>query len=185
LPNVEAVFGPKGAERVFDTETGLSKIDDKSVDIVVMCNVLHEIPPEDWKKLFGANGTVPRLLKARGRLLILEDMEIPHGELAHRFGFLLLDDAHLRKLMACTEADPERILTVSVRDDRLKVHAIPRSLLGRTTPESTKAALRGCPIGKLRRNLRFPQGGRKWVHVDPIPYRLNGCGVGNSSPAYT
>jgi predicted ATPase/SAM-dependent methyltransferase len=141
LPNVQAVFGPKGTERVFDTETGLSKIDDKSVDIVVMCNVLHEIPPEQWKKLFGANGTVPRLLKPHGRLLILEDMEIPHGELAHRFGFLLLDDAHLHKLMACAEADPEGILTISVRDDRLKVHAIPRSLLGRTTPESTKAAL--------------------------------------------
>ena len=116
-------------------------IDPGSVDVVVMCNVLHEIPPEEWKKLFGKNGVVTCLLKPQGRLLILEDMEIPHGELAHRFGFLLLDEQHIRKLVAWTEEDSEKTMTVTALDDRLKAHVVPAGLLGRTTTESTKAAL--------------------------------------------
>ena len=138
--NVEAVYGAKG-ERVFERPDRLSMIDAGSVDVVVMCNVLHEIPPEEWKKLFGKNGVVTCLLKPQGRLLILEDMEIPHGELAHRFGFLLLDEQHIRKLVAWTEEDSEKIMTVTALNDRLKAHVVPAGLLGRTTTESTKAAL--------------------------------------------
>jgi ABC-type cobalamin/Fe3+-siderophores transport system ATPase subunit/SAM-dependent methyltransferase len=138
--NVEAVYGAKG-ERVFERSDRLSMIDAGSVDVVVMCNVLHEIPPEEWKRLFGKNGVVTCLLKPQGRLLILEDMEIPHGELAHHFGFLLLDEQHICKLMAWTEQDSEKIMTLTALNDRLKAHVVPAGLLGRTTTDSTKAAL--------------------------------------------
>jgi len=139
--NVAATYGPNGANRVFGTPDSLSMIDANSVDVVVMCNVLHEIPPEEWKKVFGENGHVTRVLKPRGKLLILEDMEIPHGELAHRFGFLLLDYPHIYRLMSCTEGDSDKIVTVTALDGRLKAHVVPAGLLGRTTTDSTKAAL--------------------------------------------
>jgi len=139
--NVAATYGPNGANRVLGTPDSLSMIDANSVDVVVMCNVLHEIPPEEWKKVFGANGHVTRVLKPRGKLLILEDMEIPHGELAHRFGFLLLDQPHIYKLMNCVEGDSEKIMTVAARDGRLKAHVVPAALLSKTTTDSTKAAL--------------------------------------------
>ena len=146
--NVEAVYGAN-AGGVFERQDRLSMIDPGSVDVVVMCNVLHEIPPEEWKKLFEKNGVVTRLLKPQGRLLILEDMEIPHGELAHHFGFLLLDEQHICKLMAWTEQDSEKIMTLTALNDRLKAHVVPAGLLGRTTTDSTKAAL-----GLLRETAR-------------------------------
>ena len=63
-------------ERWILQKTDLVKIDSKTVDIVIMCNVLHEIPPEKWRGLFGDGGSVHRLLKPEGKLVILEDMEI-------------------------------------------------------------------------------------------------------------
>jgi SAM-dependent methyltransferase len=117
----------------------LVKIDPDSVDIVIMCNVLHEIPPDEWRQLFSS---ISRLLKSdNGKLLILEDTEIPHGERAHRYGFLILDNLQLYKLFSCTEKDSLKISTPDMGNSRLRVHVVPAQLLGRVTPESTKQAL--------------------------------------------
>ncbi len=66
------------------------------IDVVVMCNVLHEIDPSDWVKTLSID--VPPILLEDGYLLIAEDTLLPHGELAHRKGFLVLDDVGVRKL---------------------------------------------------------------------------------------
>ena len=68
-------------------------------------------------------------------------MEIPHGELAHRHGFLILDSSQLYELFSCTEGDSEKITTFSARNDRLKVNIVPAQLLGRVTSDSTRSAL--------------------------------------------
>ena len=140
--NVERAYGVGSATtRVLQKTDQLALLDNGSVDVVVMCNVLHEIPPEQWKQILGAGGPITRLLKASGKLLILEDMEIPHGEKAHRCGFLMLDHQHLFKLMSCTEADKEKIVTLEDRNGRLKAHRIDAALVGRTTSDSTTSAL--------------------------------------------
>ncbi|MBN1607477.1 MAG: AAA family ATPase [Polyangiaceae bacterium] len=138
---VGSIFGENGMQRVFRSQVELSMLDQHSFDVVVMCNVLHEVPPEQWKHLFGSAGCMTRLLKPSGAVLILEDMQLPHGERAHRHGFLLLDTPQLHILTACTEADGARIQTRDVNDGRLKAHAVPAQLLGRTTTETAKAAL--------------------------------------------
>ena len=165
--NVAAAYGTDVGNRVLAGPDSLAMIDPSSVDVVVMCNVLHEIPPEEWKKVFGENGQVTRVLKPGGKLLILEDMEIPHGELAHRFGFLLLDHLHLYKLMSCTERDSEKIETVVAINDSLKAHVVPAGLLGRTTRESTIAALEDLQntarneVRKIRNQDPNSRSGRK------------------------
>lgn len=139
---VEAVYGPGSAkQRVLERYDRLSMLDKHTVDVVVMCNVLHEIPLEEWRGLFGPGGELSRLLHPNGHVLVLEDMEIPHGEKAHRFGFLLLDRPHLFKLMKCTEGDDGQLITVTARAERLKAHAISARLLGRTGPAEIQEAL--------------------------------------------
>jgi hypothetical protein len=128
--------------RVFTRDDELVRLDDHSVHVVILCNVLHELPPEQWKDLFGSGSRLSRLLKPDGHVLVLEDMELPHGEKAHRFGFLLLDNPHLYKLLECTEKDSADLLTLSVRGERLKIHAISARLLGRTTMSSIVASLK-------------------------------------------
>lgn len=130
------------AHRLAEKPDELSMLDGNSFDVVILCNVLHELPLEQWPRLFGPDGTFPRLLQPKGKLLILEDQEIPHGERAHRFGFLLLDKPHLYTLLACTEKDPP-IQTFEARNGRLKAHVIPAELLGRTNRGEVSAALKG------------------------------------------
>lgn len=127
--------------RILKDRDQLQTLDENSFDVVLLCNVLHEIPPDEWRHLFGAEGAATRLLAPSDHLIILEDMELPHGERAHRFGFLLLDRPHLHKLLSCREAD-QPIETVSARDGRLKVHVVPAALLGKTNHDTTAAALK-------------------------------------------
>lgn len=73
---------------------------EQRVHLVVMCNFLHEIPPEDWRHhLCHAHDA----LTDDGLLLVLEDQEIPVGELPHRGGFLILDIAEMRTLLQTTK----------------------------------------------------------------------------------
>lgn len=65
------------------------------MDVVVMCNVLHEIPPRGWPDIFNA---VVRTLKSDGRLLVAEDLLLPDGEQAFDAGFALLPPEAIRAL---------------------------------------------------------------------------------------
>lgn len=138
---VAETYRNAGPPRILKTPDELQMLDENSLDVVLLCNVLHELPPEEWRHLFGAGGAITRLLAPSGHLVILEDMEIPHGERAHRFGFLLLDGPHLHKLLSRREADPP-IETISTPDGRLRVHVVPAALLGKTDRDTTAEALK-------------------------------------------
>jgi energy-coupling factor transporter ATP-binding protein EcfA2/SAM-dependent methyltransferase len=78
---------------------------EKSVDIVIVCNVLHEVRPAEWLNEFGAGSALAKLLRDDGFVLFVEDYAIPVGERAHEYGFLLLDEKELGKLFGITEND--------------------------------------------------------------------------------
>jgi len=117
---------------------------ESSIDVVVMCNVLHEIPPGEWLSTFNKNSLIVRALKDDGYLLIVEDQRIPVGEKAHQFGFLVLDTPHLKTLFGVTEQDQQNKLFLfddHSKDGRLKAHFISKSLLGRVTADTRKKAV--------------------------------------------
>lgn len=107
------------------------------MDLVVTCNVLHEIAPSDWPSVFR---DLAGLLNERGHLLVVEDQRIPTGEKAHNQGFLILDGPQLAKLFGRRERDP-KILSVQAMEGRLKAHLVPAMLPGRVSPETRRAAL--------------------------------------------
>ena len=125
-----------------------SSIDRGSVDVVVMCNVLHEVPPDEWLRLFGADGQVSKLLHQSGYLLLVEDYGIPIGERAHEFGFLLLDGPELRCLFQIGEEDMRAGAYLCDRStdpkykDRLAAHLIRKDCVERVTPHSQIDAIR-------------------------------------------
>ncbi|PUE32368.1 hypothetical protein B9Z35_02160 [Limnohabitans sp. Jir61] len=127
-----------------DDNEFFSSKDEKSIDVVVMCNVLHEIPPQKWLPIFSIDGLISRALKDDGYLLIVEDQRIPVGEKAHDYGFLVLDTSQIKTLFCITEAEMKSdLFCVDDRrgDGRLKAHLISKSLLNRITSDSRKAAL--------------------------------------------
>jgi energy-coupling factor transporter ATP-binding protein EcfA2/SAM-dependent methyltransferase len=138
-------YFPDDASRYFGTpDDFFSKKDDQSIDVVVMCNVLHEISPRDWTTLFSNDSLIGRSLKEKGFLLIVEDQRIPVGEKAHDHGFIVLDTQHLRTLFGVTEADirdGQFVVDDRRKDGRLKAHLIAQSLLKRLTADSRKKAV--------------------------------------------
>lgn len=118
----------------------LTKRNKGSFHLVVLCNVMHEIPPKIWGTLFGPAGQITELLKEEGYLLIVEDQRIPVGENAHQHGFIVLDTGSLKDLLAVQGADPS-VLEDSQREGRLKAHLISKQQLSKVTRETIKKAL--------------------------------------------
>lgn len=113
-------------------------------DVVVMCNVLHEISPAGWGGLFSAESALLRSIATNGYMLIVEDMRIPTGEKAHEYGFLVLDTQHLKILFGVTEDDVRggRFIVNDARGDgRLKANLISRGLLERMSGETRRQAI--------------------------------------------
>lgn len=78
---------------VFDK---LEKIPDNSFDCVTMCNVLHEIPIDEW--IVSLN-KIKSCLKDNGFLIFIEDRFLPKGEKIQPHGYLILDTKSIRILM--------------------------------------------------------------------------------------
>ncbi len=141
---IAAVYGSTGNKHFLNEDAYFSSKDNGTIDVVVMCNVLHEISAHDWLALFGVQSLISRALKDNGALLIVEDQRIPTGEKAHQFGFIVFDTAHLKTLFAIKEADISAGLFRSQDhrgDGRLKAHWIGKKLLPRITSDTRKRAI--------------------------------------------
>lgn len=112
----------------------------ESFDVVLMCNVLHEIEYKKWYELFSKDGIIYRLLKEDGVLLLVEDMLIPTGEKAYQNGFLILDTQHLRKLFKIRD-DEKLEFSDARKNGRLKGHFIKKEYLMRIDDNSIKDAI--------------------------------------------
>lgn len=127
--------------RYFNTMEGLrTKRDDKSFDLILMCNVLHEIPHNRWIPLFK---DLKRLLKDDGKLLLIEDCKIPVGELPHQKGFVVLNSLHLKDLFAIPASEQSFIANDARPDSepgRLMAHLIPACYLDKITNQTMQTA---------------------------------------------
>lgn len=114
----------------------LTHFDKESFDIVIMCNVLHEIAPSNWLNLFSTDGEIPNLLNTNGILLLVEDQEMRIGEKAYQSGFILLNTPELKELFSIKEKDSNFGFSDAKEDGRLKAHRIPKEYLTRISSES-------------------------------------------------
>lgn len=140
LNNIERIFGNTNNRYFNKINDLLTPHDEKSFDLVILCNVLHEIESTEWKSLFLENGDITKLLKDDGHLLLVEDQHIPVGEKAYKHGFLVLDTPQIKKLFNITTEDIGFVCD-SQRDGRLKAHLIPRACLCRITDTTQKTAI--------------------------------------------
>ncbi len=121
---------------------------------VVLCNVLHEIPPSEWPTLMA---TLAQVLRPDGKLLILEDQHMSVGELPHAKGFLVLDEIELRALFGLGPESP-RLRYKTVQDGRLSVAEISVSAVRGCSTEGVDAALKQLQTRALAeiKSLRRP-----------------------------
>lgn len=103
-------------------------------DLIVLSNVLHEIEIENWKHLFHCLG---ELLSSDGRLLIIEDLLPPVGELPNMWGYLILDHCGFETLFSAHRL----IKKVESKNDRLLAIEIQRQHVERVDNDSIRKAL--------------------------------------------
>lgn len=80
-------------------------------DIVVMANVLHEINPFEWEKVFD---DLKYSIKPNGYLVVIEDKLLPKGEKANYYGYLNLDVQQFRTLFS------DELITLELKDEKYK-----------------------------------------------------------------
>ena len=154
-------FDPESSPR----DTPVRRISDAQVDVVVLCNVLHEVDPVRWCDLFSEVSTA---LRGSGSLLILEDLHIPASEFAHRFGFLLMSPIELSVLFRIKESQifvhenaeesyKERLMCAEIRGadvGRVTRVSVIRSIKGlRNNRKKDLRAIRRCR-GALRQSAQ-------------------------------
>lgn len=150
---------PNNKTRYFNRESEhLAAIDGRSVDVAVLCNVLHEIDPAEWLRLFSKTGLLGRLVRPDGHILIIEDQRIRVGEKALSSGFHLLDRAQFCCLFDLRENEDYQIQ--DERDDgRLKAHLIPAAFAARVSGATIREALENlqqCTKEEIRRIRQLP-----------------------------
>lgn len=142
---IDGHFGGSDGRYFNKSEDLLAAKGEGWADCVVMTNVLHEVPVAQWLRLFSEESLLSRVLKPNGYLLVVEDQEIPVGELAHQHGFILLNTNELRRLFYAEGAGwkDDFLVAHSGRGGRLTAHLIARSAFNRVSADSRKRALEG------------------------------------------
>lgn len=140
IETITKVYGTSDKRYFNSIDSLLSTYDKGSFDILIMCNVLHEIDPNKWLELFGPSGRITQLISKEGFLLLVEDNQIPHGEKPYQNGFLVLTTPAVKDLFKITEADTNFIIK-DEREGRLKCHYIPGACLQRADMSSRQTAL--------------------------------------------
>jgi len=83
----------KGASNVINN---LNDLEASKYDIIAVINVLHEIPIDYWAKSLNK---IKKSLKPNGYLALIEDTELPVGELPNEHGFLILNTEEMKILL--------------------------------------------------------------------------------------
>ncbi|WP_460317911.1 AAA family ATPase [Pseudomonas ogarae] len=137
-----ATYYPGEQNRVFSQQKSISAA--LSFDLIIMANLLHEVLPKEWMSDIFQGPAVQCNLKNEGHVLLIEDTLLPTGELAHNFGFIMLDQLSLEILFKVTQEDKEAGLFVarSTSDKRLQATLIGKRLFFRVDASSILAALK-------------------------------------------
>jgi len=136
----ENIYGNSDDRYFNEAKKMLSKHGENAFDVIVMCNVFHEIDPNEWLNQFTSMTSPFRLLKEDGYLLIVEDQFLAVGEKAHSKGFLVYDELEFKKLFKISTSDKYRS-TDYRKDGRLKSHHIPKNCLNRIDALSKRESL--------------------------------------------
>jgi predicted ATPase/phospholipid N-methyltransferase len=117
-----------GAKKVYSKYQDLPEA---TFDFILLCNVLHEIPIEEWVSVLNQ---VIKALKDNGFLIIIEAKVLSKGEKIGKSGFLLLDVREIKQLFGM----PDLPTTISIgqRGESIISAILPKSHLNEVTNEN-------------------------------------------------
>jgi SAM-dependent methyltransferase len=139
---IARIYGSSDGRYYSKKSSILETLAGKKFDAVILCNVLHEISPIEWRHEFDS---IASIISPSGELLIVEDLLLPHGEHAHNEGFVIASQEAFRLLFAIQESETGVIRQVWTENpkmaDRLICIGIRASQLTYVTSETVVNAL--------------------------------------------
>jgi predicted ATPase/SAM-dependent methyltransferase len=90
-------------------------------DIVLLCNVMHEVHPTKWRTLFQ---DVHACMADDGSALVMEDQQMAVGEMPHVDGFLVVDIFQMRTLFAASAAEVPEVPSLPTCVRQLPVRSL-------------------------------------------------------------
>ncbi len=148
---IERVYGDSNRRYYNKFDELFAEHNEGTFDVVILCNVLHEIDPINWLTLFGKDGYICKALSDKGTLIIVEDQKMPVGEKAYENGFLVLDSLELKELFSIDANDSSFDFNDARGDGRLKAHFLKKDHLIRINNETRLKAIKSlCRKSKIR-----------------------------------
>ncbi|MCL2290751.1 MAG: AAA family ATPase [Bacteroidetes bacterium] len=95
--------------------TKYTELPSDSFDFILLCNVLHEIPVEEWKENIN---TIINSLKVDGYLIIIEAKILNKGEKVGNTGYLVLDKEEIQQLFNLS------VLPTTICDEKDKITCV-------------------------------------------------------------
>lgn len=108
---------------------------------VLLINVLHEIPPEEWPESFGV---IASFLRDDGKLILVEAEELRYGEKPYMEGFLVIQEPAVKLLLKGADVQCDHC---EHPYERVVRYQIPKQLLVNVDSASVNAAVE--EIGRI------------------------------------
>jgi ABC-type multidrug transport system ATPase subunit len=128
-PNLKFKEELKQIKVVDQVFTDPVEIPANTYDLVILCNVLHEIEIKEWGTVFRS---IKSVLKYNGHLILIEDLILPRGEAPNEIGYLVFGVDELMKLFSLytspiviephEERYKERIMCAVIGRNNINVH---------------------------------------------------------------
>lgn len=91
--NFEILSKVPNLDKLYSTS---DEIPQNNFDCIILCNVLHEINPDNWIESLNI---IKDSLNSNGYLMIIEDRFLPKGETAHEYGYIILGSEETKILL--------------------------------------------------------------------------------------
>lgn len=135
---LKQAYSDGGSRYFVNDKTLVENLKGEPFDMIVMCNVFHEIDPKEWLVFFSELELIRATLSNDGVLLIVEDQLLPVGEKAYQNGFLVFDKIQFKKLFKISGDYTVK----DARDDgRLRAHFLPANALSQIDSSSRIQAI--------------------------------------------
>jgi len=144
-----------GSAAVNIERLGTLQVTGNGVDLVVLCNVLHEIPTSEWQSTLA---DCRKVLSVDGSLVVIEDQYPSVGELPHDRGFVLLDYSEMAQMFGGKDSVVDLSVTIDPRHrERITVFELYAVSLSHFSIPQMNSAL-GIVRDRARRELKRLRG---------------------------
>lgn len=154
--NNELILSKEGSSIM----NNLNELENDKYDLIIMVNVLHEIPIMDWTKSLIK---IKKSLNLNGFFAIVEDTELPIGELPNKHGFLILNKDEMKIILG----DKVSFITSNIQKykDRIICGIIQKNEMNNINKNKLIATLEKLKANSLKSIIKYRESSKNELKI--------------------